>query len=430
MAGRLIGIAVAVVFLLGRSSGAETITLRIPLQDGRFEVRDMLESMSRVVGMDVGDRFEALTWSIDVGTTLGRLQLKVFDRIAPGTVTTEIVPDAVVVRIDREALSVQVDEIIDRVERWAAGSGTPDKVRFGITLDTSDDPRAPIDTLPPGTCRAVLLVHGLDDPGWLWRDMAPALRGQGHVVLRFEYPNDQAISDSTDMLAVELAVLYRAGVRRVDIVAHSMGGLVSRDVLTRRAYYNSDGSGGDRLPQIDRLIMIATPNHGAPIARLRGISEAGELVSRWISGRAAWLEALADGAGEAGRDLIPGSEFLRRLNTRPHPAGTTYTIVAGQVSPVSEAEVDAMIQRLRRLSGNDGSVGFDAASRALQAMVSGLGDGLVSTRSVRLEGVEDFVTVGADHLGLIVNVFPSDDVPPAIPIVVERLLSRSRMTAP
>ncbi len=423
MAGRLIGIALAVALLPGRSAGAETITFRIPLDDGRFEVRDMLESMSRAVGMDVGDRFEALSWSIDVGTTLGRLQLRVFDRIAPDAVTTEIEPDAVVVRVDREAFALQVEEIIDRIERWVAGSPTPDNVRFGITVDTSDDPRAPIEALPPGTSRAVILVHGLDDPGWLWRDLAPVLRGQGHVVLRFEYPNDQAISDSTDMLAMELAMLHRAGILHVDIVAHSMGGLVARDVLTRRAYYHSDGSGGDRLPQVDRLIMIATPNHGAPIARLRGIAEVGELVSRWISGRGKWLEALADGAGEAGRDLLPDSEFLRRLNGRPHPVGTTYTIVAGQISPVSEAQVDAMLDRVQRLTGSDGSVGFNAASRVLQAMVNGLGDGIVSTQSARLEGVDDFVTVGADHIGLIVNVLPSDDAAPAIPIVVERLSS-------
>jgi len=421
MAGRLIGIAIVVALSLVRSAGAETITVRIPLEDGRFEVRDMLESMSRAAGVDVGDRFEALTWSIDVGTTLGRLQLKVFDRIAPNAVTTEIEPDAVIVRLDREAFAVQVEAMIARVEHWAAGSTTPDDARFGMTVATSDDPRAPLDTLAPGTSRAVMLVHGLDDPGWMWRDMAPALREQGHVVLRFEYPNDQPVSDSADMLAMELAMLHRAGVTHLDIVAHSMGGLVARDVLTRRAYYNSDGSGGHRLPQVHRLIMIGTPNHGAPIARLRGASEIGEMISRWISGQGKWLDALADGAGEAGRDLLPDSDFLRRLNTRPPPTGTTYTIIAGQVSPVSEAQVDAMLDRLRRLSGNDGSIGFDAASRALQAMVSGLGDGVVSTDSARLKGVDDFVSVGADHIGLIVNVFPSNDVPPAIPIVVRRL---------
>ena len=54
MAGRLIGIALAAALSLGRSADAETITFRIPLEDGRFEVRDMLDSMSRAAGMDGG----------------------------------------------------------------------------------------------------------------------------------------------------------------------------------------------------------------------------------------------------------------------------------------------------------------------------------------------------------------------------------------
>ncbi len=422
MAARLIGIALAAAFALAGGSRADTITFRIPLDDGRFAVRDMLESMTDAVGMEAGDRFEDLTWSIDVGTTLGRLQLKIFDRIAPDAVTTEIEPDAVVVRVDRAALALQVEEMIERIERWAGGVSTsPADGRFGMTVATADDPRAALDTLAAQTTRAVVLVHGLDDPGWLWRDMAPALREQGHTVLRFEYPNDQAVSDSADMMALELAMLRRLGIGQVDIVAHSMGGLVSRDVLTRKAYYHSDGAGGNRFPEISRLIMIGTPNHGASIARLRGVAEVSELISRWISGQGKWLDALADGAGEAGRDLLPDSAFLRRLNARPHPAGTTYTIVAGQVSPLDEAEVEAMLERFERLTGNDGRVGFNAASRALQAMVTGLGDGIVSLNSARLEGVDDFVLLGADHIGLIVNVFPSDDTPPAIPVVVERL---------
>ena len=54
-------------------------------------------------------------------------------------------------------------------------------------------------------------------------------------------------------------------------------------------------------------------------------------------------------------------------------------------------------------------------------MVNGLGDGLVSINSARLEGVTDMVMVEADHMGLIVNVLPSDRRPPAIAIVLDRL---------
>ncbi len=425
MARSVISIILVAMGLLAAGPPADILTFRIPADEGRVQVREVLESMYRAAGVEPGDRFEDLDWSIDLSTKLGRLQMTVFDRIAPDAITTSIEPDGVIVRIDREALASQVEAVFDRMEQWVDDARkVPADTRFGITVVTRDDPRAPLEVLPAGVTRVVVLVHGLDDPGWMWRDMAPALLDDGHIVLRFEYPNDQAVSDSTDLLAMEFASLRRRGVERADIVAHSMGGLVARDLLTRKAYYHGDGMGGDRFPAIGRLVMIGTPNHGAPIARFRGVGEVGELISRWISGKGRWSDTLADGAGDAGRDLLPDSEFLRRLNARSNPDGTAYTIVAGRVSPVSRDEVQGIMDRLQRLAGDDAPVGLSGVSRALQAMVNGLGDGLVSINSARLEGVTDMVTAEADHIGLIVNVFRSDGTPPAIPIVLDRLRCR------
>ncbi|MCH7797632.1 MAG: alpha/beta fold hydrolase [Planctomycetes bacterium] len=422
MARFLISTVLLTLGPLAAGPPADILTFRIPTEDGRLQLREVLESMYRAAGVAPGDRFEDLGWSIDVSTTLGRLQMKVFDRIAPDAITTRFEPDGVIVRIDREALASQVEAVFDRMQQWVdEARAVAGDARFGITVVTRDDPRAPLEVLPAGVGRVVVIVHGLDDPGWMWRDMAPALLDAGHVVVRFEYPNDQAVADSTDLMAMEFASLRARGVRQADIVAHSMGGLVARDLLTRKAYYHGDGTGGDRFPAVGRLVMIGTPNHGAPMARLRGVAEASELISRWISGRGGWLDALADGAGEAGRDLLPRSEFLRRLNDRPHPEGTAYTIVAGRVSPVSREEVQRILDRLQRLAGDGAPVGLTGVSRALQAMVNGLGDGLVSINSARLEGVTDMVMVEADHMGLIVNVLPSDRRPPAIAIVLDRL---------
>ena len=44
--------------------------------------------------------------------------------------------------------------------------------------------------------RVVMLVHGLDEPGGIWDQLAPALVADGHTVVRFEYANDQAIAIS------------------------------------------------------------------------------------------------------------------------------------------------------------------------------------------------------------------------------------------
>ena len=426
MARPLIAIVLATLGGLAGPSAAETLSIRIPLEDGRIQVRDVLESVCRAAGVEPADRFDDLPGSISVKTAVGRLQVKIFDRLAPDAIRTEIEPDAVVIHVDREAMAAQADEMMEGIERWLAESSTTSAGhRFGLTAVTLRDRRAPLDAVSLGGAqRVIVLVHGLDDPGWMWRDLAPALLDDGHVVLRFEYPNDQAIADSGDLLASEFAALHAGGVRQMDIVAHSMGGLVARDVLTRRAYYHGDGTGGDRFPAVDRLIMIGTPNHGSSMARLRGISEVRELVSRWISGQGRLLDALADGAGEAGQDLLPGSDFLRRLNARPHPTGTTYTIVAGRVSPVSPEEVATMMRRLEQLTGGHDTVKSRGASRALQAMVTGLGDGIVSISSARLKGVTDVVLVEANHIGLIVNVFPSAEIPPAIPIVLDRVASK------
>ena len=170
--------------------------------------------------------------------------------------------------------------------------------------------------------------------------------------------------------------------------------------------------------------MLGTPNHGTPLARLRGVIQLRGQFHRWLSGEWSLGDAIADGAGEAGRDLLPGSVFLRRLNNRSRPSHTIYTIVAGQISPLDDEEIEALAERIQKLSRSFGapdSVPSDFAMSTLTGAIRGLGDGLVSIKSAELEGVDDVVIVPANHLSMIVNVFASDATPPAIPYVLERL---------
>ena len=140
---------------------------------------------------------------------------------------------------------------------------------------------------------------------------------------------------------------------------------------------------------------------------------------------------MADGRGEAGDDLLPGSVFLRRLNTRPLAAHTHHTIIAGRLSPIGESELRGLAEKIRKLAGREGapswlreaaeSPGAGPAISVLAAAVNGLGDGLVTIESARLDGVEDFLVIEANHQSLIVNMFQSDRTPPAIPIILDRL---------
>jgi pimeloyl-ACP methyl ester carboxylesterase len=230
---------------------------------------------------------------------------------------------------------------------------------------------------------------------------------------------------------MSLMELKATGVGRVDIVAHSMGGLVARDVLTRRAYYAGDGAGDEGLPAVDRLIMCGTPNHGSSMARLRAISGIGEQISRAFSGEGGPAMGQSDGSGEAAIDLMPGSAFLRDLNHRPLAGHTRHTIIAGRISPVTQGQLTALSRRIKEAARAASAPRWlrdwiasadEETSEFLKEAVRGLGDGCVTIDSARLEGVGDFVILEANHVSLIVNLVESSNTtPPAIPLILARL---------
>ena len=310
---------------------------------------------------------------------------------------------------------------------------TPPTPAFGIDV-VSADPDAP--GVPvvewandqPIPARMVLLVHGLDDPGWIWKDLAPTLVETGFVVATMTYPNDGPIALSADLFAESLRSLRMLGVERVDVIAHSMGGLVTRDVLTRDVHYDGDARGDGELPAIERLIMCGTPNGGSQFARVRVIGEVREHITRALGGRGHLFGGRVDGNGDAGRDLIPGSDFLRDLNARPPADHVAHTIIAARIVPVTGDHVD-------RLRGEDGEDVEDAGwwrrrwrairigtAKLVERLVTGMGDGLVTLDSAGLEGIEDVVEVEGNHASLLSRVAPfGTKDPPAIPIILDRL---------
>lgn len=394
----------------------------------RVDLTAVLDGTFEAMGLEAPEVVGEVPWPVRTKGLAGRAQLRAFELAFQGGIDLDRQGDVMRVTIDRDEMAEAAGRT--PVETWLRDRASivlelrPAARRFGLRAPDGPWLAAGEDASPLGD-RVVILVHGLDDPGWMWRDVTARLNDEDYTVLWLEYANDGPIAEAADLFAAELITLRARGVERIDVVAHSMGGLVTRDLLTRAEHYGGDGAGGDRLPAIDHLIMCGTPNHGSELARLRAVSEIGEQIGRLVNG-GDLLGGMADGDGEAGRDLLPGSAFLRRLNERDLASHTEHVVIAGRVSPLDESDIEKTrlsLQVVARAANapawvrrfiNDAN---DVAVDVFDAAVDGVGDGCVTLDSARLEGAS-FIEVEADHVGMIVGLTPNAK-PPVIPIILD-----------
>ena len=111
----------------------------------------------------------------------------------------------------------------------------------------------------------------------------------------------------------------------IDIVAHSQGGLVARSALT------DEGEPTDpRLPKVSSLVTLGTPHLGAPAAtaaNMLGHTATGDVL---LTGAHAALSDTIDPQGTSVMQMSEHSEFLRRLNSKPLPAGLKVTSIGAR----------------------------------------------------------------------------------------------------
>lgn len=266
----------------------------------------------------------------------------------------------------------------------------------------------------------VLLVHGICGDAGSWDEAVNnSLLGPqwatGDIVRRtFDANGDGVTNDSP---ADNAQVVYQTiqqmkqtyGVRKVNLVVHSMGGLDSR------AYIQSPAYQGD----VNKLVMLATPNHGSTIADLALITNgySPQDVELYIPGAGVqaflltlgivvdivdWISPTSTIAC-LGQDspglhaLRPHSDFLRNLNqtykddgtedfgasNQPNdhvPSDTQYFAIHGAKTTVSHTHLpNSMILAIRAATG------INLAHTAL--IWARDGDSVVTSRSVRLDGV-------------------------------------------
>ena len=151
------------------------------------------------------------------------------------------------------------------------------------------------------TIRTLVLVHGLGATRASFFPMQGFLSLLGHSrQLSFNYRAGEGIEASAVALAGRLRREVRGG--RIDLVGHSLGGLVARSYVQLL--------GGDR--RVDHLVTIGTPHRGTH-------------ASVYVPTRAMW-------------DLRPGSDLIQKLDALPAPKAHCLSIALRRDLMVLPAE--------------------------------------------------------------------------------------------
>lgn len=136
----------------------------------------------------------------------------------------------------------------------------------------------------------IVFVHGFQSSGAIWTTMIDRLKGNGWTdapLIAWTYDSNQSNVTTAQLLQTKVdSLLGAVGAKKVDIVAHSMGGLSSR-------YFSKSLAGSEK---IDAFVFLGTPNHGTTLAGLCGIQSCLE--------------------------MRPGSAFLAALNAGDETPGS------------------------------------------------------------------------------------------------------------
>lgn len=197
-----------------------------------------------------------------------------------------------------------------------------------------------VEKLKPMRGKAVILIHGIIRSSKSFDKMKSACEESGRLVVPFDYPSTQiTIPENAKFLGQVIHSLQ--GVEEIELVVHSMGGLVVRSWIDQQAVVDS---------RVKRMVMLGVPNRGADMAdRFRA-----NLLFKVIF-------------GPAGQQLVTeaNDDFIADLPTPPFPFG----IVAG---------------------GRNTAKGYNP-------LIRGDNDGTVGVRSTRLPGATDYILLPILH---------------------------------
>ena len=233
------------------------------------------------------------------------------------------------------AVKVAEDETVTPVENIPARVEQADRILLyvhGIIGDTKD--------MVKSVQRAKVSVDGQERP----------LNELYDLVLTFDYENINTdipeIARQLKKKLAEVGLTADCG-KALHVIAHSMGGLVSRWLIERE--------GGNEI--VKYLVMLGTPNAGSPWSTVQDLATLALGIGLNSLSTVAWpvkvLGSLIGGIDAVDITLDqmkPNSEFLRNLAASPDP-NIPYSVIAGNTSIMRTAMEEERNQesRLKRL---------------------------------------------------------------------------------
>jgi Mg-chelatase subunit ChlD/pimeloyl-ACP methyl ester carboxylesterase len=273
---------------------------------------------------------------------------------------------------------------------------------------------------PQNKIHPVILVHGMNSDAGKWETRGEGLTiyhyliNDGYDLLyvtTFGYVQNQRLGDSDDdlndvptdtdqdisnvaaYLASEIDYLYNiSGGVKVDVVAHSLGGIVTREYL--REHPNNHRMG--------KFIDVATPHSGSsylefydslPKEWQKGVTRAIDELERYF------YNFVPNPNSISARQLVPNSAFMQRLNSSHSPADVQYWMLYGDIQLQVKVELfwfDVLTQPL--LAGDL------VVSRDNAATIPNLG-------SLGGNNPPNYHTVGFQsptNLQLVANILPGE----------------------
>lgn len=371
--------------------GAETKSkqvIEIPASNGRLEWSKVWREVSRQAGVDLGRSLPS-EGAVNLNSSAARWTIIGLNVAMRGEVhlATGRKNDRLIVSLNRAALKKKRDKYGRRFRE--------------MTIKNDDEESLGFRFEKPGMAenakleRLVVVTHGFTSSPANLAALQRSLSREGHVMASFGYHSRFGVVDSAATFSEELHRFQdQFPDASVTIVAHSMGGVVSRWMLEH----------AELCPRnVDQLIMIAPPNHGSdltrpglagPPIRIKNVQLDPIRIGEWAGG-------VAEEVNAGIRDLRPGSLVLKRLDGLARNSNVAYSVILGDSGIVDPLLVSVtrqlLIERQHNAIAYAALEQFESFEGQMDELLDGRGDGVVSLDSGRLDGVDDLIILPMRH---------------------------------